>query len=77
MHSIKFNDINKSVEYFENLKKKYIEVGNEKECQRIEYALESLYEFKMINYTIDLYTSSLTLKCTLDKNNDYITMEAI
>jgi len=77
MHFMKFNDINKSMEYFENLKKKYIEVGNEEECQRIEDALEALYEFKIINDTLDLYGSSLTLKCTLDKKNGYITMEAI
>lgn len=75
MHSIKFNDINKSIEYFEILKK--IEISNEEMCQRVEDALKALYEFQIINDTLDLYGSSLTLKCKLDKKDHYITMEAI
>ena len=75
MYSTKFNDINKSIEYFESLKK--IEISNEEICQRIEDALKALYEFKIINGTLDLYGSSLTLKCVLDKKNGYITMEVI
>lgn len=77
MYTIKFNDINKSIEYFEILKEKYINIGNEEECQRIADALKALYEFKIINDALDLYGSSLTLKCVLDKKNGYITMEAI
>lgn len=75
MYPIKFNDINKSIEYFEILKK--IEISNEEICQRIEDALRALYEFQIINNTLDLYGSSLTLKCKLDKKDHYITMEAI
>lgn len=75
MYSIKFNDINKSIEYFEILKK--IEISNEEICQRIEDALKALFEFQNINNTLDLYGSSLTLKCKLDKKDHHITMEAI
>lgn len=77
MYSTKFNDINKSIEHFEILKKKYINIGNEEECQRIEDALKALYEFQIINDALDLYGSSLTLKCKLDKKDNYITMEVI
>ena len=75
MYSIKFNDINKSIEYFEILKK--IEISNEEMCQRIEDALKALFEFQNINNALDLYGSSLTLKCKLDKKDNYITMEVI
>ena len=75
MYSTKFNDINKSIEYFENLKK--IEISNGEICQRIEDALKALYEFQIINNALDLYGSSLTLKCKLDKKDNYITMEVI
>lgn len=75
MYSIKFNDINKSIEYFEILKK--IEISNEEICQRIEDVLKALFEFQIINNTLDLYGSSLTLKCKLDKKDNYITMEVI
>lgn len=75
MYPIKFNDINKSIEYFEILKK--IEISNEEMYQRVEDALKTLYEFQIINDTLDLYGSSLTLKCKLDKKDNYITMEVI
>ena len=75
MYPIKFNDINKSIEYFEILKK--IEISNEEICQRIEDVLKALFEFQIINNTLDLYGSSLTLKCKLDKKDNYITMEVI
>lgn len=75
MYSTKFNDINKSIEYFESLKK--IEISNEEMCQRVEDALKALYEFRIINDALDLYGSSLTLKCKLNKKDNYITMEVI
>lgn len=75
MYSTKFNDINKSIEHFESLKK--IEISNEEMCQRVEDALKALYEFQIINDALDLYGSSLTLKCKLDKKDNYITMEVI
>jgi hypothetical protein len=75
MYSTKFNDINKSIEYFESLKK--IEISNGEICQRIEDALKALYEFQIINNALDLYGSSLTLKCKFDKKDNYITMEVI
>lgn len=75
MYSTKFNDINKSIEYFESLKK--IEISNEEMYQRVEDALKALYEFQIINDALDLYGSSLTLKCKLDKKDNYITMEVI
>ncbi len=77
MYTIKFNDINKSLDYCLSLLIKHVLTGTLQDCQMIEDAITALREFKIINDALDLYGSSLTSKCILDKKDGCITMEVI